>query len=39
MTASKMWKQKTIESEHNDKIAFNTLEVYNTLYIMSLFVI
>ena len=33
MTAPKMWKQKTIESAQNDKIAFDTLKIYNTLYI------
>ena len=33
MTAPKMWKQKTIESAQNGKIALDTLKVYNTLYI------
>ena len=28
-----MWKQKTIESAQNDKIALDTLKVYNILYI------
>ena len=26
--------QKTIESPQNDKIAINTLKIYNTLYIL-----